>query len=159
MPVKPRSPLPSALPYGEVDEGDFQESVRRQKSRLVIDGWTQENVPISQINVELTRAVGRFRSTRSGFVIGLVIHATVARTAGTLTIKVFKNTGLAGAAGAQLGVLVAKLDATNTSKHAVIQRSASDFFSARDELYLTVTTDASWAPTTSDIRCALEIEI
>jgi hypothetical protein len=126
--------------------------------RQTPDGWYQDNVAASQTNIELTRATGRFRAARAGSVTGVVVHAVEARTAGTLTIKVFKNTGLSGAAGSQLGTLTAVLDGSNTSKKATTQTKDVDTFAAGDELYLTITTDGSWTPTTSDIRAALEIE-
>lgn len=126
--------------------------------RQTHDGWNQDNVTANQTNVEITRSVGRFRAARAGSVTGVVVNATEARTAGTLTIKVFKNTGLAGATGTQLGTLTAVLDGTNTNKKATTQAKDVDTFAAGDELYLTITTDSGWLPTTSDIRAALEIE-
>jgi hypothetical protein len=126
--------------------------------RQSLDGWYQENVAANQVNVELTRAAGRFRAARAGSVTAVVVTATEARTVGTLTIKVYKNTGLAGAAGAQLGTITAVLDGTNTSRKATTQAKDTDAFAAGDELYLTVTTDAGWLPVTADVRAALEIE-
>jgi hypothetical protein len=123
-----------------------------------IDGWLQDNVAASQTDVELTRAVGRFRAVRGGSVTGLVVASTLARTAGTLTVKVFKNTGLADAAGAQLATLTAVLNASNTSRaSSYLMVHASNTFVAGDGLYITVTTDGAWLPTTAGIRCALEI--
>jgi hypothetical protein len=124
---------------------------------LVVDGWLQDNVAANQNNVELTRAVGRWRAVRAGSVVGLVVTSTLARTNGTLTVKIFKNTGLAGAAGAQLSSMTAVLDATNTSKAASYQRTTLAAFALGDEIYATVTTDAPWAPTTAGIRVAMEI--
>lgn len=123
----------------------------------VVDGWYQDNVAATQTDVELTRAAGRWVAVRAGSVTGIVVKSTEARTAGTLTVEVFKNTGLAGAAGSQLGTLSAVLDGTNTSAKATTQARGTDTFAAGDELYLVVTTDGSWTPTTADIRCALEI--
>jgi hypothetical protein len=124
-----------------------------------IDGWLQDNVAANQTDIELTRALGRFRAVRGGSVTGLVVTSTLARTAGTLTIKVFKNTGLAGAAGTQLtSTITAILNGTNTSrKSSYLMVHSSNLFVAGDELYITVTTDAGWLPITAGIRCALEI--
>jgi hypothetical protein len=122
-----------------------------------VDGWYQDNVAANQTNVELTRATGRWTAVRAGSVLGVVVHASEARTGGTLTVTVFKNTGLAGAAGSTIG-LTAVLDGTNTSRKATTQAKDSDTFAAGDELYAVVTTDGSWAPTTSDIRVALLVE-
>jgi hypothetical protein len=123
----------------------------------VVDGFNQDNVAANQVNVELVRALGRCRAVRPGAVMGLLVTSTLARTAGTLTIKLFKNTGLAGAAGAQLGAGTVVLDGTNTSRMSLTQLASGNGFLAGDELYLTVTTDAAWAPTTAGIRCALEV--
>lgn len=125
--------------------------------RQTIDGWTQDNVAASQTNVELTRATGRFRAARAGSVTAVLATLTEARTAGTLTVDVFKNTGLAGAAGSSIG-LTAVIDGTNTSRKATTQAKDTDAFAAGDELYAVVTTDGSWLPTTSDLRVAIEVE-
>lgn len=125
--------------------------------RQTVDGWIQDNVAANQTNVELTRAVGRWTAPRAGSVTAIVVHATEARTAGTVTVDVFKNTGLAGAAGSSIG-LTAVLDGTNTSRKATTQAKDTDAFAVGDELYIVVTTPAGWTPTTSDIRCALEVE-
>lgn len=125
--------------------------------RQTLDGWYQDNVAASQTDVELTRAVGRFRAVRAGSVTGVIVTSTEARTAGTLTVTVFKNTGLAGAAGSTIG-LTAVLNGTDTSRKATTQAKDTDAFAAGDELYAVVTTDGSWTPTTADIRVAIEIE-
>lgn len=125
---------------------------------VTIDGWYQDNVAASQTDVELTRATGRWRAVQAGSVTGVVATMTEARTAGTLTVTVFKNTGLAGAAGSTIG-LTAVIDGTNTSRKATTQAKDTDAFAAGDELYIVVTTDGSWTPTTSDLRAALEVEV
>lgn len=122
-----------------------------------IDGWYQDNVAASQTNVELTRATGRWAAVRAGSVIGVLVISSEARTAGTLTVTVYKNTGLAGAAGSSIG-LTAVLDGTNTSRKATTQAKDTDAFAVGDELYPVVTTDGSWLPVTADIRVVLLVE-
>ena len=124
----------------------------------VVDGFTQDNVAASQTNVELARAIGRWRAVQAGSVTGVVATMSEARTAGTLTVTVFKNTGLAGAAGSSIG-LTAVIDGTNTSRKATTQAKDLDTFAAGDELWIVVTTDGSWTPTTSDLSAALEVEV
>jgi parallel beta-helix repeat protein len=126
--------------------------------RQTIDDWTQELVVAGQTAVELTRSSGRWRAPRAGSVTALVVTSTAARVAGTLTITVYKNTGLADAVGAVLGTLSAVLDGTNPSRKATTQAKDTDVFAAGDELYLAVTTDAGWLPITANIRCSLEVE-
>jgi hypothetical protein len=125
--------------------------------RQTIDGWNLNSVPASQTNVELVRGNGRFRALRSGSVTGLIITSSADCTAGSLTVAVYKNPGLAGATGSS--ILNATQDSTpgNTSRTVVLQPVDVDTFAAGDELYLRFTTDAAWAPS-SDIRCAIEIE-
>lgn len=125
--------------------------------RQTIDGWYQDNVAASQTNVELTRATGRWVAPRAGSVTAVSVTSTEARTAGTLTVEVYKNTGLSGAAGSSVG-LTAVLDGTNTSRKATTQAKDTDTFAAGDELYACITTGGAWAPTTADIRVALEVE-
>jgi hypothetical protein len=125
--------------------------------RQTADGWYQDNIAASQTNVELTRSTGRFRAARAGSVTGLIATLTGARTAGTATFTVYKNTDLAGAAGSALA-LTAVIDGTNTSRKATTVAKDTLTYAAGDELYVLMTTDSSWAPTTSDVRCAIEIE-
>jgi len=124
--------------------------------RQTIDGWYQDNVAASQSNVALTRSV-RFVAPRAGSITAVCVAASEARTAGTLTITVYKNTGLVSAAGSTIG-LTAVLDGTNTSRKATTQAINTDTFVAGDEIYAVITTDGSWAPITSDVRVSIEVE-
>ena len=128
----------------------------------VVDQWYQDNVTASQTQVEINRVgatapLGRWIAGRQGSLTGIVVKSTEARTAGTLTIEVFKNTGLSGAAGSILGSLSAVLDGTNTSTKASNQSRGTATFNAGDELYAVITTTGAWTPTTADIRVSLEI--
>lgn len=125
-------------------------------SHQVIDGWYQDNVTASQTNVELTRSAGRWHAIRAGSVTGVSVKSTEARTAGTLTVDVFKNTGLSGAAGSSLGFALT-LDGTATSFNTSFQTRDQVQFNAGDELYAVVTTTGAWTPTTADIRVEIEI--
>lgn len=133
------------LPFGQIGG-----------SRQQVEGWYQDNVVASQTTVELTRAMGRFTAVRGGSVTGVGVIASEARTAGTLTVEVYKNTGVAGAAGSGLG-LTAVLNGSNTTKKQTTQVMGTDTYAAGDELYCVVTTDGSWLPVTSDIRAVLEV--
>lgn len=132
--------------------------------RQTVDGFLRPDVAASLTNQELIRFdIGgvltstRFRAVRAGSITGVIATLSEARTAGTLTVDVFKNTGLAGAAGASIG-LTAVIDVTNTSRKATTQAKDTDSFLAGDEIYAVVTTDAGWLPVTSDLRVAIEIE-
>lgn len=123
--------------------------------RQLIDGWYQDNVAANQAAVELTRlAAGTnpntFIPVRAGSILGVAVYSNAARSAGTLTVEVFKN-------GTGTG-LTAVLDATNTTFKATTQAKDTDTFAAGDRLDIRITTDASWAPTTADVRATLEIE-
>lgn len=124
--------------------------------RMTIGPWSQDNVTGTVGNTELSGT--RWVATRAGRITGVVVKATEARTAGTLTVNVFKNTGLSGAAGAAVG-LSATLDGTNTSKKASNTQSVDSAFAfaAGDELYVVYST-SGWTPTTSDIRVFVEVE-
>ena len=125
--------------------------------RQTIDGWNLDNVAASQTNFELTRAVGRFRAVRAGSLTGVVVTSTEPRSTGTLTVTAFLNSGTTGAAGSTTGLAVS-LDGSEPSKRAATRAEGVTTFAPGDELYLVVTTTSDWAPTTADIRCALEIE-
>ena len=145
-----------------IDDDVWQEEYRSfppsNGFRQTVDGWTQENVAASQTDVELTRDT-RWTAPRGGSVTGIALASTEGRSAGEMTISVFKNTGLAGASGSTIG-LSAALDAGEVAvgRDSVTQLPGLDTFAAGDELYITVTTNGDWAPTTADIRCSLEVE-
>jgi hypothetical protein len=139
----------SSLSWGDITAtGGFRQS---------LDGWYQENVAASQTDVVMTRlatsteAPAKWIAPRAGSVTGVWVKANTPRTAGTLTIKVFRN-------GAQLGTLTAVLDGANTTFKATTLAKDTITFVAGDELETTVTTDAGWLPVTADIRTGLEVE-
>lgn len=125
--------------------------------RQTIDGWYYENAAANLNNQVMTRLSGTTNNAtgwiapRAGSVTGIAIHSNAARTGGTLTAKVFKN-------GAQLGTLTAVLDGINTTFKTAAQAKDTDTFAAGDILDIRIQTDAGWAPTTADVRAALEVE-
>lgn len=123
--------------------------------RQQIDGWYQNNLGAGQAVTEMTRGIGRFTPTRPGSVTGLALKSNEARIAGTATLKVYKNTGLAGAAGAYLGLSVVlsagAVTATSLAKDVLP-------FGTGEELYLTLESDGSWSPITADLTATLEVE-
>lgn len=125
----------------------------------------QDNVAANQSAVELacSGVAGTFSASatravmiRPGTVISICVKSNAARSAGTLTVEVYKNSTATG--------LTAVLDGTNTTFKATPQRAKSgdvasaDVFAAGDELNVRITTDGSWAPTTADIQVIVEIE-
>jgi hypothetical protein len=148
-------------------DGEFQKLVNTRMRELTnflrrltkpqqVEGWYYDNLTAALAATEMTRAGGRWMAVRPGSVTGVALSTNDARAAGTATATVYKNTGLAGAAGSTTG-LSATLDATNTSRKATTQGTSLDTYAAGDELYLVITSDASWAPTTADVRAALEV--
>lgn len=132
--------------------------------RQTVDGFNVDNIAANQPDTEISRAVGRWRAPRSGSVTGVIVTTSEARTAGTCTIKIFLNTGLAGAAGSRLQLAAggdsasAQLNSGSTTRTAATMAKDAAIFAAGDELYVTYTTSADWTPTTADLRCALEVE-
>ena len=123
--------------------------------RQTIDGWYQDNVAASQTAVALARLAAGASPTvwiapRDGSVTGVMVKSNAARTAGTLTIEVFKN-------GVATG-LTAVLDGTNTTTKFTSQAKDTDTFVVGDELDPRITTDAGWLPVTADIRASIEVE-
>jgi hypothetical protein len=136
----------------------FFEQVLAYAGRHVyqVDGWYRDNVAASLTNTQLTRLAGtaadEWIAPRNGTIRTLWIFSTGARTAGTLTVAVFKN-------AAQLGVVTAVLDGVNTTYKAT-QAGFEDMpFNAGDQLDLRITTTAGWMPVTADVRAGIEVEI
>lgn len=123
--------------------------------RQSYDGWYADNVGTGSGPTQMSRFangadVDKLFVGRSGSITGVWVHSGEARTAGTLTVEVYKN-------GAGTG-LTAVLDGTNTTFKATTQAKDLDTLAAGDYLDIRFTTDGSWAPGTADIRAGLEIE-
>ena len=133
----------------------YIETLRRRVGVQAVDGWYQDNVAASQTDVQLTRLSGTstdaWIAPRTGSISAVWVYSNAARTAGTLSIEIFKN-------GSQYGTVSVSLNATYTTFDVkYIQRNALPI-SPGDRLDLRVTTDGSWTPTTADIRAGLEVE-
>jgi len=131
--------------------------------RQTIDGWTISSTAASGTFLErfnIANATGhRFRAVRPGSVTGLVITSTADCSAGTLTVTVWKNTGLAdGTVLANPTTLTATLSTTagQTSRVAVTVPKDSIPFVAGDEIYLQMT-KSGFMPS-ADICCSFDIE-
>jgi hypothetical protein len=122
-----------------------------------IGPWSQDNAAASQTDVELTGT--RWIAPRAGRLTAVTVKSTEARTASTLTIKVFRNTGaLYGATGSEVSSSFrAQLNATDTSLDVTL--AANEYtFSAGDEIYPVILTGGTWAPTTADVRVWIEVQ-
>jgi hypothetical protein len=124
---------------------------------MLLEGWWQDNVAASQTAVILTRfGAGTGFPTkaimlRAGSITGIQVKSNAARTAGTLTVEVYRG-------GVATG-LTAVLDGTNTTQKSTTQATGLDTFVAGDELDIRITTDGSWAPTTADIFASLDVHV
>lgn len=87
---------------------------------------------------------------RAGSIIGIAINALNARTAGTMTVEVYKN-------GAATG-LTAVIDGTNTQYAYGVQATGLDTFVAGDRLDVRGTS-ASFAPATGSDSIAASITV
>lgn len=126
-------------------------------TRHVIGPWTADNVSGTVGATALTGT--RWVAPRAGRVTGIVVISSEARTAGTLTVNVFKNTGLSGASGSVLATAPsADLNGTNTSKATGYTQAHLSAFAAADEIYPTYQT-SGFTPTTADIRVVIEVEM
>lgn len=121
-------------------------------ARQTVDGWYRDAVAASLAAVVLARLSGAAPNAwipvRAGSITGLVVRTDNPRTAGTLTVEVYKN-------GAATG-LTAVLDGASATVTATTQASALDPFAAGDQLDLRLTTDAGWLPA-GNIRASMEV--
>jgi hypothetical protein len=126
-------------------------------TRHMVGPFALDNVAGTVGNTDITGT--RFVPTRAGRVTAVVVKSTEARTAGTLTVNVFKNNGLSGAAGSAVG-LSADLNGTDTiTKVSTTESLDSAFaFAAGEEVWPKYST-SGWTPTTADIRVWIEVEM
>jgi hypothetical protein len=112
--------------------------------------WLKENLTAAQTNQPLT-LLGYTAETEYICPFALCVARircilTEKRTAGTLTVTIWKN-------GAAVAVPVATvIDASNPQfRDLVIDQSLATQFALGDRLALVFTTDAAWLPVTSDL--------
>jgi hypothetical protein len=146
----------TVIGYKELDRNAQERSTWEGGKRYTIDGWYRDNVIANLVNQTLTRNTGAgyapnaWIARTNGFLIGLGIKLSEPRTAGTLTLKVFKN-------GVDTGAFVT-IDATNPTFVSTRLLDYTYAFAAGDELDLRISTDAGWLPVTADVRGFLDVE-
>jgi len=120
--------------------------------------WVQNNVAASQSNVDLSALVSTsfdtFKAIRAGSIVGLSTKLTEAitdATADSLIVAVTIN----GATGT---LAISHNSGGNASGGEATQASGIDTFIAGDELGVELTTLGTFAPTTTDLEAAIELE-
>jgi hypothetical protein len=114
--------------------------------------WSFQNVPASQTATVLSAAVSTefdaIRMIRAGSIVGLGARLTEAVSAGTLTVSVTKN-----------GVIQPSLNVVMVSGTAGQATAASGAipYVAGDLIGVVLTTDGSFAPTTTDLESWVEV--
>src|SRR3989442_12876991 len=135
----------------------FEQTLALAKRVLYhVDGWFQNAVAASQTNVVLTLYQGNapqvWIAPRDGWINDLWISVDTPRTAGTLTLSVFKN-------AVQLGTATAVIDGVNTTYKLTQVDNRVLPFNAGDKLDLRITTTAGWLPTTANARAGMEVKV
>jgi len=137
----------------------FFEQVLALAKRTIyhIDGFFQNAVAASQTNVILSlyqgSAVQSWIAPRDGWVKDIWLSLDTARTAGTITLAVFKN-------GSQLGTITAVIDGSISNTYKLTQADNRALpFNAGDKLDLRITTSGTFAPTTVNLRAGMEVQL
>jgi hypothetical protein len=131
--------------------------------RQNLSGWSVTDIAASVAATEVPKAGGnRILMLRAGsiLVIGVALASGQVRTAGTLTVEVWKSV-ITPATGARTDTatgLIAVIDGTNTAFKVTTQAKDLDSFSPGDELFLKYATDAGWLPVTADMTASIVIE-
>jgi len=126
-------------------------------------GWAVTNIAASVAATEVPRSPGnRVLMASAGSVLAVVValEAGQARTAGTLTVEVWRatiNVATGVRTDTALG-LIATIDGTNPVVKVTSQAKDLDVFNAGDELFLKYATDAGWLPVTADMNASIFVE-
>lgn len=119
------------------------------------DKWAQNNVAASQSNVDLTQQVSTFfintKMIRAGSVIGLSTRFTEAVADGSIVVQITIN-------GTPGTLAIISTSGSNPSGGELVQASGIDTFVAGDLIGVELTTDVSFAPTTTDLESWVEID-
>lgn len=129
--------------------------------RRSFDGWAVTDVAGTTGPTEIVRANGRPQMLRAGSITGilLTLENSQARTAGTLTVTVWRSTIdlVTGLRTDVVTTVVAVLDATNPVQKITLVAKDAKPFSAGDEIFVKYQT-VGWTPTTADFRVVVEVE-
>lgn len=125
-----------------------------------VDGWYQNNAAASQTDVALTRLSGPGHAANAwiapvgGSILRVWVSSNEARTAGTLEVEVYKN----GSLFADATPTAVQINASNTTGRSLPVDKDEATFAFGDQLEIRVTTSATWAPVTADIRAGIVVE-
>lgn len=128
-------------------------------SRSIMGHWGVNNLTASQTNLQLTfdvagnaqvAAGSRIKMPYAGIARGSCVSGSAARTAGTATFQIWVNGVDVSATGDAI------IDATNTQ--FVCSTSGTATFVVGDILDIRVTTNAAFAPTTTEYTADLIVE-
>ena len=120
--------------------------------------FTQSAVTASQSAADLTGT--RWVAPRPGYVVGISFRLNSSWTGGEITLQAWKNSSLSGAAGNVLSATAGFYGAATTDWKAVATQlpTEGNIFAAMDEVWLKVTTNAGWTPTTAVLTAVVEVE-
>lgn len=152
----------------QIDHTTGDVAVRRDLNavggfRRYIDGWTVTNIAANVAATEVTRVAGRVLFPKAGSVLAVAVALAAGqiRTAGTLTVEVWKSV-IDPATGVRtdspLG-LIAVIDAANPAFKVTSQAKDLDPIAAGNEVFLKYATDAGWLPVTADFTASVEVEM
>lgn len=124
-------------------------------SVVALGPFIDANVTASQSNEDMTISIGATSTltmVAAGSVVGLTIDSSTAVTAGSIIGKVHKSST------EYSNTPTPTLDTTNTTGSYGKVRPGAIRFAAGDKLGVSLTTDATWAPTnTNDITAVLYV--
>jgi hypothetical protein len=129
------------------------------RSSFVVDGWFADNIPANAGATTMNRAgwvaegvgysTSKWLAPRDGIVAGIFIGISEVLTAGSITIKLFRN-------GADSGIFVTYPVVTPLFRASYSSKGLSKF-TAGDYLELKYTSTVGLTPTTADIMAGLEL--
>lgn len=124
----------------------------RRRGAIFMGGWGQASVSSGQSDVTLERYgqsfAGQLILPFGGSVTAILVALSTARTAGTLTIKVFVD-------GVDTGCQ-AVIDASNTLYVEEVLQVGECTFDAGQKVTLRISTN-SWSPTSANVTVAIEV--
>lgn len=131
--------------------GQFMSS---RGNRQLLDGWDYTDLPADLSATQMNRfgqstVIRSYYFSRPGSITGLGVASNQTRTAGSLTVTMYKN-------GSPTALTVG-LDGTDTQTNETLVAPATYTFSAGDRFTLYIES-SSWGPTTADIAVSVEIE-
>lgn len=137
-----------------VDSGGGLATITGFSTYVLPEQWAENNIQRNFVNrvvdCQLSTHFNTYKVLRSGSITGLSTRLTLPITAGTLVVEITKN-------GVGIGLSITHTNAANQTGGIVQQARGADTYVAGDLLGVIISTNNTFAPTSTDLEAMIQV--